>query len=100
MSGATPSFCTKHPLTNMTCQPNLRTKACFLINTYDTSQISELVHGKRPISADTALCLGLFFGMEPRCGLNLQTEYDMRMAVRTLHDKVAPRIRTFQPRND
>ena len=100
MSGTAPSFCTKRPLTIMTCQANLRTKACFLINTYDTSQISELVHGKRPISADTALCLGLFFGMEPRCWLNLQTEHGMRITVRTLHDKVAPRIRTFQPRND
>lgn len=64
------------------------------------SRISELVHGKRPISADTALRLGLFFGMEPRFWLNLQTEHDMRIAVRTMHDKVAPRIHTFQPRHD
>ena len=35
--------------------------------------------------------------MGPRCVLNLQTEYDMRITVRTMHDKVAPRIRTFQP---
>ncbi len=38
--------------------------------------------------------------MGPRFWLNLQAEYDMRITVRTLHDKVAPRIRTFQPRND
>ena len=38
------------------------------------SRISELVHGKRPISADTALRLGLFFEMEPRFWLNLQTK--------------------------
>ena len=38
--------------------------------------------------------------MGPRCVPNLQTEYDMRITVRTLHDKVAPRIRTRQPRND
>jgi addiction module HigA family antidote len=30
------------------------------------SRISELVDGQRPITADTALRLGLFFGMEPR----------------------------------
>ena len=35
--------------------------------------ISELVHGQRPITADTALRLGLFFGMEPRFWLNLQS---------------------------
>jgi antitoxin HigA-1 len=61
------------------------------------SRISELVHGHRPITADTALRLGLFFGMEPRFWLNLQSEYDMRIATRNLQDKIAPRIRVFQP---
>ncbi|PKO85977.1 MAG: addiction module antidote protein, HigA family [Betaproteobacteria bacterium HGW-Betaproteobacteria-12] len=59
------------------------------------SRISELVNGHRPITADTALRLGLFFAMEPRFWLNLQTEYDMRIATRTLQDKIAPRIRVF-----
>ena len=47
------------------------------------SRISDLVHGRRPITADTALRLGLFFSMEPRFWLNLQTEYDMRVTKRT-----------------
>jgi addiction module HigA family antidote len=59
------------------------------------SRISELVHGTRPVTADTALRLGLFFQMEPRFWLNLQTEYDMRVAARTLQEKIAPRIRVF-----
>ena len=59
------------------------------------SRISELVNGMR-ITADTAVRLGLFFGMNPRFWINLQTEYDIRMATRTLHDKIAPRIRVFQ----
>jgi addiction module HigA family antidote len=41
------------------------------------SRISELVNGKRPVTADTALRLGLFFGMEPRFWLNLQSDYDI-----------------------
>ena len=61
------------------------------------SRISDLVNGKRPITADTALRLGLFFNMEPRLWLNLQTEYDMRVTDRALHDKIAARIRVFQP---
>ena len=60
------------------------------------SRISELVHGNRPITADTALRLGLFFSMEPRFWINLQAEYDMRMATRNLQKKIAPRIRVFQ----
>jgi antitoxin HigA-1 len=61
------------------------------------SRISELVNGHRPVTADTALRLGLFFAMEPRFWLNLQTEYDIRIAARTLQDRITPRIRVFQP---
>jgi len=61
------------------------------------SRISELVNGQRPITADTALRLGLFFGMEPRFWLNLQSEYDIRVAYRELRAKLSPRIRVFRP---
>ncbi|CAM3791401.1 HigA family addiction module antitoxin [Polynucleobacter antarcticus] len=60
------------------------------------SRISEIVHGKRPISADTALRLGLFFSMDPRFWLNLQSEYDMRVAQRTLEQHIKSRVRVFQ----
>lgn len=60
------------------------------------SRISDIVNGARPITADTALRLGLFFSMDPRYWLNLQTDYDMRMVTRQTLDKVAPRIRIFQ----
>ena len=59
------------------------------------SRISEIINGKRPITADTALRLGLFFSMESRFWLNLQSEFDMRIATRELMNKVAPRIRVF-----
>ncbi len=61
------------------------------------SRISKLVHGQRPVTADTALRLGLFFSMEPRFWLNLQSEYDMRVADRELKPKLSPRIRVYQP---
>ena len=61
------------------------------------SRISELVNGQRPITVDTALRLGLFFGMGSRFWLNLQSEYDIRVADRGLRAKLLPRIRVFQP---
>lgn len=61
------------------------------------SRISDIVNGKRPITADTALRLGIFFDMEARYWLNLQSEYDVRIASRTLRDKIVPRIRAFRP---
>jgi len=60
------------------------------------SRISDIVHGNRPITADTALRLGLFFSMEPRFWLNLQSEYDMRIVKRDLQSQIQSRIRVFQ----
>ena len=61
------------------------------------SRISDLVNGNRPITADTALRLGMFFGMDPRFWLNLQTEFDMRTTMREQEHKIASRIRVFRP---
>lgn len=61
------------------------------------SRVKNIVNGARPVSADTALRLGLFFSMDARFWLNLQTEYGVRVARRDLLEKIAPRIRVFQP---
>ena len=61
------------------------------------SRISEIVNGARPITADTALRLGIYFGMEPRFWLNLQSEYDMRVVAREQRALMRQRIRVFQP---
>ena len=42
------------------------------------NRISEIVNGKRALSADTALRLALYFGTTPELWLNLQTDYDLR----------------------
>ncbi len=42
-------------------------------------RINEIVHGKRAITADTALRLGRFFGMSPQFWLNFQTRYDLEV---------------------
>ena len=42
-------------------------------------RINEIVHGKRSISADTALRLARFFGTTERFWLNLQTRYDLEV---------------------
>ena len=43
------------------------------------NRISEIVNGKRAITADTALRLQRYFGVEAQFWLHLQTEYDLRM---------------------
>ena len=61
------------------------------------SRISDVVNGLRPITADTALRLGLYFGMDPRFWINLQSEYDIRIVTLELQATIEPRIRVFQP---
>jgi len=60
------------------------------------SRISDIVNGRRPVTADTALRLGLFFSMDPRFWLNLQAGYDIRMARRGLAAELASRVRVFR----
>lgn len=40
-------------------------------------RINEIVHGKRAVSADTALRLSRYFGMSDRFWINLQARYDI-----------------------
>ena len=42
-------------------------------------RINEIVHGKRSITADTALRLARYFGSSERLWLNLQTRYDLEV---------------------
>lgn len=49
-------------------------------------RINEIVHGKRRISADTALRLAQFFGTTAGFWLNLQTMYDLEREAEALGD--------------
>jgi len=58
-------------------------------------RINEIVHGRRVITADTALRLGRFFNMEAQFWLNLQTHYDMEVALETLEDRLDKEVHPF-----
>ena len=51
-------------------------------------RINEIVHGKRSITADTALRLGKFFGISAQFWLNLQTRYDLEVTEDLLSDRL------------
>ena len=56
------------------------------------NRISEIVNGKRAITADTALRLQRYFGVEAQFWLNLQVEYDLRMMKRKIWTDIERRI--------
>lgn len=46
------------------------------------NRVSQIIAGKRAITADTALRLGRWFGTGPQLWLNLQQAYELRLAER------------------
>lgn len=52
-------------------------------------RINEIVHGKRGITADTAIRLARYFGTSEEFWMNLQSNYELRLERRSLRDKVA-----------
>lgn len=56
------------------------------------NRISEIVNGKRGISADTALRLERYLGIEAQFWLNLQSEYDLRIIKRKIGSDIEQRI--------
>ena len=51
-------------------------------------RINEIVHGKRSITADTALRLGRYFGTSAQFWMNLQDHFDLEIQL----DKIGDRL--------
>jgi len=51
-------------------------------------RINEIVHGKRAITADTALRLGRYFQMSPHFWMNLQNRFDLEVTEDRLADRL------------
>ena len=59
-------------------------------------RINEIVHGKRRITADTALRLGQFFGMSPAFWLGLQMDYDLDIAEDNSGEQIKNDVLVYQ----
>jgi addiction module HigA family antidote len=62
----------------------------------DQTRISEIIRGKRSVTADTALRLARFFGNSPEFWLNLQAHYDLEQKKREM-EKDLKKIRPYSP---
>ena len=54
--------------------------------------VRRLIRGKRRLTPETALRLGLFFRMEPRFWANLQIDYELRIATRASLKRLQQRV--------
>lgn len=55
-------------------------------------RINEIIHGKRGMTADTALRLGRYFGTTPEYWMNLQARYDLETARDKLEESIVSAI--------
>ena len=60
------------------------------------NRISQIIHGSREITADTALRLGKFFGIEPEFWLNLQMGYNLKITKASIWDKASNNVDTIK----
>jgi antitoxin HigA-1 len=56
-------------------------------------RINEIVHGKRSVTADTALRLGKYFGTSAQLWLNLQASYDLDVEA----DRIQSQVDAIKP---
>jgi addiction module HigA family antidote len=60
------------------------------------ARINDIVHGRRAITADTALRLAKYFGTSAELWTGLQVDYDLRRAKRDIWPQVEGRIRSIE----
>ncbi|MDP2981974.1 MAG: HigA family addiction module antitoxin [Candidatus Latescibacter sp.] len=56
-------------------------------------RINEIVHGKRSVSADTALRLSRYFGLSERFWMNLQSRYDLEVEKDKLNGRLENEVK-------
>ena len=59
------------------------------------NRISQILHGKREITADTALRLGRYFNIEPEFWVNLQTRYNLKVAKNKGGAKIKREVKVY-----
>lgn len=59
-------------------------------------RINDIVQGRRAITPDTALRLGVYFNMTPEFWMNLQSHYDLKLAKQNLLPKIERSVRPAQ----
>jgi addiction module HigA family antidote len=62
-------------------------------------RINEIVHGKRSISADTALRLSRYFTLSERFWLNLQARYDLEIEKDKFKGRIESEVKVFELQN-
>lgn len=59
-------------------------------------RISQIIHGQRAISVDTAMRLGRYLGTSAEVWLRLQAQYDLEMAQEQMSDRIKREVHVLK----
>jgi addiction module HigA family antidote len=59
-------------------------------------RISQIIHGQRAITVDTAMRLARYFGVSAEVWLRLQVRYDLEVAERELSERIQREVKVLQ----
>lgn len=59
-------------------------------------RINEIVHGKRAITANTALRLGKYFNMSPQFWINLQSHFELEVEIDNISEELDSKVKVLQ----
>ena len=59
-----------------------------------TNRITQILNGRRALTADTALRLGQWFGTGPELWINLQKQFELRLAEQEVGEEIRATVKT------
>jgi addiction module HigA family antidote len=59
-----------------------------------TNRVTQILNGRRALTADTALRLGQWFGTGPELWINLQKQYELRLAEQEVGAEIRATVKT------
>jgi antitoxin HigA-1 len=75
---------------------NLSANAIALALRVPANRLTEILNGRRAITADTAMRLGRYFGTSARMWVNVQSKYDLEAAEEKLAERIEMEVQPMQ----
>jgi addiction module HigA family antidote len=60
------------------------------------NRLTEIINGKRSVSADTAMRLGRYFGTSAQMWMNMQSQYDLQVAEAELAERIDAEVQPYR----
>ncbi len=79
-------------------EANLTANAVALALRIPANRLTEIINGKRSISADTAMRLGRYFGTSSQMWMNMQSQYELELAEAELSERIASEVQPYPAR--